>query len=264
MNVAWLLENDILPDLHGRLRFSAEELGHTVLPWEDFWASSWPSFDDSFVLFHGNLETAAMIAEKSPWHPGAFCNVDAFACTHWYPQADKWRLQREWLPLTVQEFVDDPESAFKHFDSPGALFVRPDSPLKPFAGRVVARKEVSLAALDHGFYYDDTSLRIVLAPVKAIVQEWRFVVVHGEVVTGSAYSAGTRSGAECDPGGEPWIFAEEVATNLPAPEAAYVLDVCESEGRLRLLELNPISGADLYACDTHAVSAAIGRLANKM
>ena len=41
------------------------------------------------------------------------------------------------------------------------MFVRPDSPLEPFAGRVLARDKISLAALDHGFYYDDAYLPVV-------------------------------------------------------------------------------------------------------
>ncbi len=35
------------------------------------------------------------------------------------------------------------------------VFVRPDSPLEPFSGRVLERGRISLQALDHGFYYDD-------------------------------------------------------------------------------------------------------------
>ena len=31
------------------------------------------------------------------------------------------------------------------------------------------------------------------------------------------------------------------------------MDVCECEGALWLLELNPFSGADLYACDPAAI-----------
>ena len=36
-----------------------------------------------------------------------------------------------------------------------------------------------------------------------------------------------------------------------------MLDVCEAEGGLALLELNPFSGADLYACDPGAVVDAV-------
>lgn len=40
-----------------------------------------------------------------------------------------------------------------------------------------------------------------------------------------------------------------------------MLDVCEADGRLRLLELNPFSGADLYACDRREVVATVSACA---
>lgn len=51
--------------------------------------------------------------------------------------------------------------------------------------------------------------------------------------------------------------AARIAGELEAPEEVYVLDVCEPDGHLRLLELNPFSGADLYACDRREVVAAV-------
>jgi hypothetical protein len=60
-----------------------------------------------------------------------------------------------------------------------------------------------------------------------------------------------------DPGGAAWAFAADVAAKLEPPERVYVLDVCEADGRLHLLELNPFSGADLYACRSDDVAAAV-------
>jgi hypothetical protein len=44
---------------------------------------------------------------------------------------------------------------------------------------------------------------------------------------------------------------------MPAPADVYVLDVCESDGDLRLIEINPFGGADLYACDAISVVRAV-------
>ena len=96
-----------------------------------------------------------------------------------------------------------------------------------------------------------------IAPVRSVEREWRYVVARGRVVAGSAYDASTRKARPDDPGGAPWRFANDVASALEPPEPVYVLDACESDGQLRLLELNPFSGADLYDCDTDAVVRAI-------
>ena len=92
-------------------------------------------------------------------------------------------------------------------------------------------------------------------------REWRYVVVSERVVAGSGYQAEGRSATPESPAGEPWTFASHIAAQLKPPEAVYVMDICESKGQLRLLELNPFSGADLYACDTDAIVRAIGELA---
>lgn len=140
------------------------------------------------------------------------------------------------------------------------MFVRPDSPLKPFSGRVLDRVGITAAALDHGFYYDDDRLPVVVTPVVEVGEEWRFVVAEGRVVAGSGYVAdGRASTGSLAEDHAAWVFAEDVVARLPAPERVFVVDVCETPAGLRLLELNPFSGADLYDCDRDAVVAGVGR-----
>lgn len=88
-----------------------------------------------------------------------------------------------------------------------------------------------------------------------------YVIVDRRVVAGSAYESDGRSALPDDPGGAPWAFASDVARQLEPPEDVYVMDVCEADGRLWLLELNPFSGADLYACRCDDVVAAVSAAA---
>jgi hypothetical protein len=127
--------------------------------------------------------------------------------------------------------------------------MRPDSPLKPFSGRVLPSTGISLKALDHGFYFDDPRIPVVVAPVRQVEAEWRYVVVAGKVVAGSGCSRDRKAMQPEVDGTEHWRFAAEVAGSLAAPEDVYVMDVCRADGRLWLLELNPFSGADLYGSD---------------
>lgn len=246
-----------MPVVHERLSHAARAAGHSVRTWQDTWSENWPDLGQERVLFHGSLGVAARVAAEAPWRPGAFCDVDAFRCSTWYSRARPWLLHREWTVLSVQELVDDAQAAFARLGSPDRLFVRPDSPLKPFSGRVLGKDGIDLAALDHGFYYDDTSLSVVLAPVRSVEKEWRFVVSEQRVVAGSGYLAESRAALASTPDDAAWRFAAEVAAGLAPPEAVYVLDVCASEGELRLLELNPFSGADLYACPVDSIVAAL-------
>jgi len=257
--ITWVLERDAFPESHAPLEDAVRRAGQRVVLWDDEWWSTqrWPRLDDTLVIFRGSLGNAEKVRSALPWWPGAYCDVEAFRCATWYPRAAEWLVHRAWQVLPANALVADRAAGLESLGRPGAVFIRPDSPLKPFAGRVLPASAITLAALDHGFYYDDPALPVVVAPVRAIAREWRYVVVDRRVVAGSAYASDGRSTLPDDPGAAPWAFAADVARRLDPPEDVYVMDVCEAEGRLWLLELNPFSGADLYACDCRDVVAAV-------
>jgi hypothetical protein len=247
-SMTWVLEREVFAS-GDCIRGAASEAGHRIVEWSDeWWASSgWPQLDGP-VLFHGSLGNAARIPQVVPWKPGAYCDTAQFHCSAWYPAVANWLLHERWEVLPASQFVHDVAAVMERLGAKESLFVRPDSPLKPFAGRVLRRGQVSLAALDHGFYYDDPDLPVVVAPVRQVAREWRYVVAGGQVVAGSGYIADGREATPDDPGGRPWQFAVELAQHIRHTDPVYVLDVCEADTGLRLLELNPFSGADLYAC----------------
>ena len=264
--ITWVLESQVFPATHSPLREAITRAGHRIVDWQDDWwaEGNWPGLADSSVVFHGSLENAARIRQTLPWQPGSFCDVAAFHCSSWYQGAQKWLLHCQWQALPAKELVDDSRRVLDAFGNPAAVFVRPDSPLKPFSGRVLASDKLSLEALDYGFYYDDASIPVVVAPVREVAREWRYVVVDRRVVAGSAYVASGRKAIPDEPNGAPWKMATQIAAQLDPPEAAYILDVCEADGEIRLLELNPFSGADLYACRPDDVVAALSELAVEM
>lgn len=255
----WILEREVFPETYEAMRLAVEAIGAEALQWRDEWwrSGAAPSLADRVVVFHGSLGNADRVRRELSWRPGSYCDTEKFRCSAWYPRAKQWLLHREWRLTTVQTLVADPTRELEFLGVAKGFFVRPDSPLKPFSGRVVQRDRLSLEALDHGYYYDDATLPVIVAPIQDVGREWRYVVVDGGVVAGSAYTPDRRGTRPDDPNGAAWSFASSVARQLAPPEAAYVLDVCEADGELRLLELNPFSGADLYSCDRGAVVSAV-------
>jgi hypothetical protein len=256
----WLLEVGMFGERERSLAEAVRRSGQRCSEWQDDWWTTkrWPVDPGEPVLFHGSLGNAARIREELSWRPGAFCNVAAFACSSWYGAAAQWLVHPQFIFSTVEALCADPLRVTAPLGNGDSVFVRPDSPLKPFSGRVVRRAEITPRKLDHGFYYENLDLPIVLAPVQQLREnEWRFVIVDGEVAAGSEYHGPSRAARAADPGHEASAFAARVASTLRAPEQVYVLDVCETAAGLRLLELNPFSGADLYACDPEAVVGAI-------
>ena len=265
MPVTWVIEPNVFPARYSAMEAAVRRAGHAVTRWKDDWWStgSWPRLVGQSVVFHGSLGNAARIRSELPWSPGAYCDTAAFECSAWYSRARDWLLHRQWQTLPANVLTANPEVALQPLGLPDEVFVRPNSPLKPFAGRVLRRDRITLAALDYGFYYDDPMIAVVVTPVRNIGQEWRYVVVSRRVVAGSAYEADGRVALPDDPAGQPWAFASEVAANLNPPEEVYVMDVCKADGRYWLLELNPFSGADLYACSPDDVVAAISDAAQQ-
>ena len=264
-SLTWVLESEVFPDTHAPLRDAIRERGQRLIDWSDeWWYDGVPRrIPTSAVIFHGSLGNAARVAKELHWTPGSLCPVDAFCCSAWYEAAKPWLVHSAWTICPAKDLVANASAVAAQIGGESRIFVRPDSPLKPFSGRVVDIATLTLAKLDHGFYFDDESLSVIAAPVKAIGREWRFVIVERNVVAGSAYDPAGRKSLPVALDAEAAFFASSVAAKIPAPAAAYVLDVCECGGELRLLELNPFGGADLYACDPVAVVDALSALANK-
>jgi hypothetical protein len=259
-DVHWLLERDVFGEGPPPLLDAARRAGHGVTIWRDDWWSSgaFPGIDDERVVFHGSLGNAARIAALGRWSPGAWCNVERLRCSAWYPAAERWRLNDRYVQTTVRELCEQPSTIV---DTLGValreIFVRPDSPLKPFSGRVVTLEGLTPERLDHGFYYEDLDLPIVVAPVTAVHEEWRFVVVRGAVVASSAYQAAGRRVTAVVVPTEATTLAEVIASALPSPDPVYVLDLGRTDAGLRVVELNPFSGSDPYGCDRDAIVEAV-------
>jgi len=249
-SITWVVESSAFPDSYSAFTRAMRDLGHQVLEWQDEWweQGGGPDLEGQVALFHGSLGNADRIARTLAWVPGSFCDTTAFECTSWYERARGWLLHREWVHTTVGALTKDPLGLVGHLARDGQVFVRPNSPLKPFSGRVCSLDRLTLEALDFGFYYDDPETPVVVAHTQQVGREWRFVVVNGRVVAGSGYVADGRIASRLESHASRQL-ADEIAARIAAPEPVYVLDVCEVAGELRLLELNPFSGADLYGCD---------------
>ena len=265
MFITWILERSVFSDNHDRLAEAANAAGHQVIDWNDDWwqTGKIPSLNEGSVIFHGSLGNASRIPGAFPWHPGAFCNTVGFACSVWYSQAHTWLLHEKWSSTTVADFVDDPQQYLKEIGTSQSFFVRPNSPLKPFSGRVIQLSDLSLEALDYGFYYDDINLPIVVTPAVEVGAEYRFVIADGIPVACSTYEANIRLESKLKVPEDAIELAKLVAKTITPPDPVYILDICESAGKLKVLELNPFSGADLYNCDRRAIVEAVEHLVIK-
>jgi ATP-grasp domain, R2K clade family 3 len=211
--------------------------------------------DDACVIFWGSLGAAYAERVAARWTPGAIGDPDRFRCSVYHSHLGALLANQDSVFTTVRALVDDPAAVLRSLGVPAEVFVRPDSALKPFSGRLLTASSLTLDALDHGYYYDDDQLPIVVSAARAIGREWRFVLAGDKVIAGCEYGA-DRLGRGTDVPEPARRLAETVARAPWQPAPIYILDVGEVAGAVRVMELNPFSGADLYQCDAAAVVGA--------
>lgn len=252
----WVIESEVFSGQAAGLIQAVQAAGHGLTLWSDeLLERTQAPWSAQTVLFHGALGTAVALRETT-WAPRIFCDVGGLHSSAYYPRYEAFRLNQVYEVLPAKQAVAEKARIFKRFGA--QVFVRPDSPLKEFSGRVLDRAGFSMAGLDHGFYFDDPDLPVLLAPTQVLGAEWRFVVAGDQVVAASGYSAeaGRQVGsAEVDPAA--LALAQEIAVAVPGPEALYVLDLVHTAQGYRLLELNSFSCSDLYACDPTRVVRAV-------
>lgn len=103
---------------------------------------------------------------------------------------------------------------------------------------------------------------MVVAATKEIGREWRLVVAGDGVIASSQYAdQGSKSALPGCPD-EVRAFAEAMLAEVRwRPDPIFMMDVCESEGQLWLVELNGFSTSLLYHCDLEAVVGLASELA---
>ncbi|EPX83953.1 ATP-grasp domain-containing protein [Salipiger mucosus] len=144
--------------------------------------------------------------------------------------------------------TDDAVRCLKSFYGDDGVFIRPNSPWKPFAGF-----PTTWEAYDYNIdsYEKLESIEpgeiTVIFPKKTISNiEWRFWVVAGKIATWAPYSWGDMEpSAQRMPAGMT-EKVEEVIQNLEYYENNLVIDMVETEDGVKLVELNGLTTAGFY------------------
>lgn len=211
------------------------------------------------VIGYGTLPFARQIQLHHPWRPGAWCTPENLDCATYYAHFGKFLLNRNYAILPGVEAVRQRDWLFSVFGQQGEVFARPTSAHKLFVGRRIARDAFENALAPTR--YDPTTLVVVAAP-REIGHEWRLVVIRDRVIAGSQYAeGGTRAIAPRCPD-EVRAFAEAMLAEVRwRPDPVFMMDVCECESRLWLVELNGFSCSWLYQCDLEVVVREASELA---
>jgi hypothetical protein len=215
---------------------------------------------DACVIFRGTLALMRHIQGSRRWRPGGWCMFQNLACSTYYAHFGPFLLNREYTLLPIAEAVRLADKLFENYASGGQVFVRPDSVDKSFTGTLTDR--TTFAHKFFGTPFDPATL-ILIARAKKLTYEWRLIVANGKVIAGSQYrSADSREEAPGCPD-EVLTFAATMLDRVawrPAP--MFIMDICDSEDGLRLLELNSFGCSGHYLADVRTVVEAASQLAS--
>jgi len=226
--------------------------------------------DNDCVIFYGSLNLAARLQKKKPWIPGPWCNFKNFYCSKYYTYFGEYLFNKDYIMLPMKEAIRRKHQLCRLLETDN-FFIRPDKGSKSFTGCVVNREKLTLDELGFGFYHEDENLLVVVSGAKDIEKEWRFVVAEKKVISGSSYKEIYCGELEVSINEEllEWSgqnldaknFAEEIAKNKWEPDKLYTMDICLSNNRFYLLEINSFSCSDLYNCDMKPIVEIASKLA---
>lgn len=226
-----------------------------------------PAWDGRCVVLYGSfrfvrrVERQLKAACRPPLLPGAFARVENLSYSTFGAHLGDILLNDDFVILPFGEFRRRRMRGWG-----GRCFLRPDAVTKSFAGMVVAEADFehemnSLQKLQHVMPED----LVVAASARDIRRETRFVIVDGEVVSGSTYGWNGNGDIGLPVDEESFALARDVAARGWQPDRAYTCDIAlvEDAGELkaRLIELNSFSCAGLYACDLDRVVTAVSAAA---
>ena len=208
-------------------------------------------------IFVSGSYTLAKIANQRGWKPGAYLEglrYDEYA-SHWRPE---WLLNPNAIITTMRD------AAFPKGWK--AAFIKPVEDSKAFSGRVFGRKafegwqrevvKLGDASFIPGFGIVTGETEIILSKPVKIYTETRLWVVDGRIATASGYKVGDRVTYSDLVDQDILDFGDE-CIKAWVPNRAFVLDIARTEGGLRIVEVNNLNSAGLYAADVGKLVGAV-------
>ncbi|MFZ6709821.1 ATP-grasp domain-containing protein [Undibacterium sp. TC9W] len=231
---------------------------------------------DRFGLSHSVHKVIPFIGELEP--PAAI-EQDNVICIGSYSMRHVAK-RNDWKPGVFDLFEQDFEQQLKHWGehmlnagsvissfaeavfTEELMFIRPTNDSKYFPGRVFSREEfetwqkkVCDLKLDDGSSLTPQTLIQVMKPI-AIYCEARFWVIKGRIITKSIYKRGDRViySSEVD---DSFTHYVEKRIQEWQPHEAFVIDVCDTEMGLKIVEINTLNSSGFYAGDVQKLVLAL-------
>ena len=203
---------------------------------------------DQPIMVYGSY-TLALIAKQRGWSPGAFVNNN-YTHSSWVLGWGADTMLNGNARVGRLDALEELVSGMT-----GEIFVRPLEDTKSFSGMVLDLPDVlawGVQTRNAKSHVLGDVTEIVVALFQEIQAEYRLFVVDGEVVSYSLYKLGTQVVYERYIPSHVLDWAKERIAQW-VPDRAFVLDIAETPKGPRIIEVNNINSAGVYAADISKV-----------
>jgi hypothetical protein len=273
--VNWIIEDGIFDAAIKPLETEIRLQGHSVkvIDYLGGYANYEQFFpEDECILFYGSLKAASRILGNKihrgfPWVPGIIGTMPNYHCTSYFAHLGQWLLNSNYCILPLAELsrrIKSPDEKIIQLllNEESKLFVRPNSPLKPFIGDLYTSVQLSnLNSFMHHNCLHSSEMLVVFAPVAQIEAEWRVVICEGQVLTASQYQQSGKPYYKEGMPDEIRALAEEISVCGWQPDPIWILDLCWSNKNAYLMEIGIPSCSAFYKCDLTSIVREASRIA---
>lgn len=224
---------------------------------------------DECVLFYGSIQLAGWLMKYKTWVPTVWYDKDKYKVSHWSPKLQRHMLNYDYIMLPKGMITHRYKDLFEGYACKD-LFMRPDNGTKSFGGKVFALETFEKDWDRATHLMDDHEIVLISEPYK-ITKEWRFIVDHNEIISGSQYKV--NGSAEIEPGYPQAAYDKcmEVIKEQYNPDPLYTIDIglCPNDlvhkdkpaDVYYLIEINNFCCSGLYACDLSKIVKRASELA---
>jgi hypothetical protein len=258
-NPTWLVQITSRHDT--TIKQEVESLTELGLPWKDFgvipFTTDITGLDAPYTNFvvRGGTKVLSMITDDPTlWlKDGVFYDKDKF---------DQNQYQSLGLPLlnADAEFFNLPDFPYLMFEQ--EMFVKPSSDLKAFTAGILEVGQSVQEFIGAQMHQSNAFSEIILAAeAKTVIDEYRFFVLHDQVITGSQYRVNQQLRYTALTNSAEHVSVLKVAQDyakLYQPADVFTLDIGKTvDGAYSIIEYNCFNASGLYACDVNLLFTTI-------
>ena len=269
MKTKWLLENDVFDEDLQPMIDEIERQGmevkvqrHRPFDVDREHIRTWYKPDDC-VVFYGSIEFARAIQRLTKWIPGTYCSFDRYRCVEYYPSMGDMLVNADYAMVPFGDLGRRRKWLYDTFGVDKCIFIRPDDSDKIFTGKTVKIEEFERDIDLFGIYDTPPHELCVVSSPKAILQEWRLVIVENKIVAASRSKTNGKLNTKQGAPDEVLSYGRYVLkTSGYNPDRAWTLDLClAGDETIKVMEVGSFSVAGLYACDMEPIIKSVSKVA---